>query len=97
MNAFRDRLLQILQDPRVVKLMQDPRMQRLVIRGFRMRGRLEGAVDRRVQRIAGRLDLATQRDVRALQKRIRYLEKALRETEERLTETEDARAARGHS
>jgi polyhydroxyalkanoate synthesis regulator phasin len=80
-----------------MKLMQDPRMQRLVMRGFRMRGRVEGAIDRTVQRVAGRLNLATQRDVRALQKRIRYLEKALHEAEERLTESEDARAPRGHS
>lgn len=80
-----------------MKLMQEPRMQRLVMRGFRMRGRVEGAVDRTVQRVAGRLNLATQRDLRALQKRIRYLEQALLEAEERLIQAEDARAARDHS
>lgn len=97
MSALRDRVLQLLRDPRVAKLMQDPRVQRLVMRGFRTRGRIQGAIDRRVQRLAGRLDLATQRDIRALQKRIRYLEKALYEAEERLTEAEDARAGRDRS
>ncbi|KPK14785.1 MAG: hypothetical protein AMJ62_11800 [Myxococcales bacterium SG8_38] len=97
MNALQDRLFRLLQDPRVMKLMQDPRAQKLIMKGFRFRGRVEGAVDRRVQSIAGRLNLATQRDLRALQKRIRHLEQAVRDAEERLTDAEDARAGRGRS
>lgn len=97
MSPLQDRLFRLLQDPRVMKLMQDPRAQKLIMKGFRFRGRVEGAVDRRVQSIAGKLNLATQRDLRALQKRIRHLEQALREAEERLTDSEDARAARGRS
>lgn len=97
MSTLRHRLFQLLQDPRVAKLIQDPRAQRLVMKGFRLRGRVEGAVDRRVQRIAGALSLATQRDIRALHKRIRYLEQALHDAEDRLTDAERNRATRGHN
>jgi len=54
---------------------------------------VEGALERRVQRIAGVLNLATQRDLRSLQRRLRQLERELREAEERLTDAEDAREA----
>jgi polyhydroxyalkanoate synthesis regulator phasin len=77
--------------------MQDPRAQQLVIKGFRLRGRVQGAVDRRVQKIAGALSLATQRDIRALQKRIRHLEQALQDAEDRLMDAESNRGARGHN
>lgn len=77
--------------------MQDPRAQRAVIRGLRMHGRIRGAFDRQVQSAAGKLNLATQRDLRALQKRIRELERMLRETEERVSEAEDARSERARS
>jgi polyhydroxyalkanoate synthesis regulator phasin len=93
MTDLKDRLLRLLQDPRVAKLMQDPTVQRLVMKGLRLKGRIDGELGRRMQRIAGSLNLATQRDLRSLQRRIRHLEQELRETEERLTETEDAREA----
>ena len=80
-----------------MKLMQDPRAQRAVMKGFRLRGRIEGALDRRMQKVAGVLNLATQRDVRALQKRIRDLERALHYAEERLTDAEHIRAAQGRN
>lgn len=97
MSALRDHLFRLLQDPRVMKLMQDPRAQQAVMKGFRLRGRIEGAIDRRMQKVAGVLNLATQRDVRALQKRIRYLERALHDAEDRLTDAENIRAAQGRS
>ena len=97
MTDLKDRLLRLLRDPRVGKLMQDPMVQRLVMRGLRLKGRIDGELGRRMQRIAGSLNLATQRDLRALQRRIRHLEQELRETEERLTETEDAREAAARS
>ena len=87
------RLQKLLQDPRVAKLMQDPKVQDALLRGLRLRGRVEGALDQRIQRVAGTLNLATQRDLRALQRRIRDLERELRETEERLIDAEDAREA----
>jgi polyhydroxyalkanoate synthesis regulator phasin len=91
MTDLKDRLLRLLQDPRVAKLMQDPTFQRLVMKGLRLKGRIDGELGRRMQRIASSLNLATQRDLRSLQRRIRHLEQELREAEERLTETEDAR------
>lgn len=88
MARLKERLFALLQDPRVSKLLQDPRIQRLVMKGFRFRGRVQGAFEERVQHVAGMLNLATQRDLRALQRRIRHLERELREAEERLTEAE---------
>lgn len=97
MTSLRDRLFKLMQDPRFVKVMQDPRVQQLAVRAFRLRGRLEGATNQRIQRIAGRLNLATQKDLRALHRRIRHLEEELRDAEQRLTEAEGARAAPARS
>ncbi len=81
MPDVKDHLFSLLQDPRVAKLMQNSKFQQLVMKGFRFRGRVEGALDRRVQRVASILNLATQRDLRSLQRRIRHLERELREAE----------------
>jgi hypothetical protein len=97
MTDLKDRLLRLLQDPRVAKWMQDPRVQQFVVKGLRFRGRVEGGLERRLQRIAGSLNLATQRDLRSLQRRIRHLEQELRETEQRLTEAEGTREAAARS
>lgn len=91
MTRLKERVLRLIQDPRVSELMRDPRVQDLVVRAFRLRGRVEGAADRQLQRMAGRLNLATQKDLRAMHRRIRDLERELRETEERLSEAEGAR------
>ena len=85
------RVANLVQDPRVAKLLQDPSVQEWVVKGFRYRGRLEGAFNAGVQRIAGALNLATQRDRRALHRKIRDLEQAMSDAEERLIESEDAR------
>lgn len=97
MTSLRDGLFKLMQDPRLAKVLQDARVQKLVVRIFRLRGRLEGAANQRMQRLAGRLSLATQKDLRALHRRIRHLEQELREAEERLTEAEGDRAARARS
>jgi polyhydroxyalkanoate synthesis regulator phasin len=97
MATLKERLFTLLQDPRVAKRMREPKVQEVVLKAFRFRGRVEGGIDRRVQRVAGMLNLATQRDLRALQRRIRHLEQELREAEERLTDAEDAREAPAHS
>jgi polyhydroxyalkanoate synthesis regulator phasin len=91
MSRLKERVFRLMQDPRVSELMRDPRLQDLVVRAFRLRGRVEGAADRQLQRVAGRLNLATQKDLRAMHRRIRHLERELRETEERLNEAEGAR------
>ena len=97
MATLKDRFFALLQDPRVAQLIQDPKVQELAVKAFRFRGRVEGALEQRVQRIAGVLNLATQRDLRSLQRRIRQLERELREAEERLTDAEDAREAPARS
>lgn len=91
MTPLKERVFRLTQDPRVSELMRDPRVQDLIVRAFRLRGRVEGAADRQLQRVAGRLNLATQKDLRAMHRRIRHLERELRETEERLNEAEGAR------
>lgn len=97
MTKLRDRILVLMQDPRVGQLMRDPRVQQAAVKAFRFRGRVQGEFERRVQRVAGALHLATQRDLRSLQRRIRYLEQELRESEERLTESEGTRETPAHS
>jgi len=97
MTELKDRVFRLLRDPRVAKLMQVPKVQQVALKGFRVRGRIEGALDQGVQQIAGILNLATQRDLRSLQRRVRHLEQELREAEERLTEAEDAREAQVRS
>ncbi|MGB5264985.1 MAG: hypothetical protein WBN30_00235 [Polyangiales bacterium] len=97
MTELKDRLFKLLQDPRVAKLLQDPKVQQTVIKGLRFRGRVEGAMERRVQQIANVLNLATQRDLRSLQRRIRHLEQELRAAQERVIEAEDVREAPARS
>ena len=97
MATLQERLLELMKNPKVGELLQDPRVQQLVVRGFRLRGEIESRLQKRVQRIAGLLSLATQKDLRAVQRRMRHLEEALREAEARLIEAEDARAAQARS
>lgn len=97
MTELKDRLFKLLQDPRVAKLLQDPNVQQTVMKGLRFRGRVEGAMERRVQQIANVLNLATQRDLRSLQRRIRHLEQELRAAQERIIEVEDVREAPARS
>lgn len=97
MTELRDRVFKLLQDPRVAKLMQDPKVQQIFVKGLRLRGRAQGAMDRRVQQLAKLLNLATQRDLRSLHRRIRHLESELREAQERIIEAEDAREAQARS
>lgn len=97
MTKLQERIFELLQDPRVTKLLQRPKVQQAMVKGFRFRGRVEGAWARRVQQIAGMLNLATQRDLRSLQRRIRHLERELREAQERLIDSEDAPEAQARS
>ena len=97
MPTLKERFVTLLQDPRVGKLMQEPKVQELAVKACRWRGRIQGGFDQGVQRVAKRLNLATQRDLRSLQRRIRHLEHELREAEERLTDAESAREAPGRN
>ena len=97
MTPLKELLYKAIQDPRVAELLSNPRIQTAVVRAFRLRGRLEGAIERRLERMAGHLNLATQKDVRGLQRRIRQLERELREADERLIDAEADREARARS
>ncbi len=79
MGDLRNRLLQVLQDPRVAKLLADPRAQKALMQGLRFRGRVQEQIDQRLERMARRLNLATAREVRELKRTIRRLEEQLRD------------------
>ncbi|MDH3623334.1 MAG: hypothetical protein OES69_00125 [Myxococcales bacterium] len=79
MGDLRNRLLQLLQDPRVAKLLADPRAQKALMQGLRFRGRVQERIDQRLERMARRLNLATAREVRELKRTIRRLEEQLRD------------------
>ncbi len=79
MGDLRNRLLQLLQDPRVAKLLADPRAQKALMQGLRFRGRVQERIDLRLERMARRLNLATAREVRELKRTIRRLEEELRD------------------
>ena len=77
MSDLRRRLIQLLENPRVSRILQDPRTQKALIEGLRLRGRAQEEIDRRLAHLAGRLNLATQRDLRDLKRAIRRLEDEL--------------------
>ena len=81
MPDLQSRLLRLLRDPRVGKLLEDPRVQRALVEGLRLRGRVSERVDRSLEGVARRLNLATARDVRDLKRTIRRLEEELRRNE----------------
>jgi hypothetical protein len=97
MSSLKERLFKAMQNPRVAQLLSNPGVQSAVVRAFRFRGRVEAAVDRKLEQMASRLNLATQKDVRTLQRRIRQLERELREADERLIDSEPDREAPGRS
>ncbi|MCZ6807971.1 MAG: hypothetical protein O7F08_13520 [Deltaproteobacteria bacterium] len=80
MGDLQNRLLRLLQDPRVAKLLRDPRTQKALMQGLRFRGRVQEGLDQRLERMARRLNLATAREVRELKRTIRRLEEELRDT-----------------
>ena len=79
MGDLQNRLLRLLQDPRVAKLLRDPRAQKALMRAFRFRGRAQEEIDRRLETMARLLNLATAREVRELKRTIRRLEEELRD------------------
>ncbi|MEM7436945.1 MAG: hypothetical protein AAF436_17455 [Myxococcota bacterium] len=77
----RERLLRLLQNPRVAALLQDARVQRAMFGALRTRGRIEERLERALERMAKRLNLATAREVRELKRTIRRLERELERDE----------------
>ena len=57
MGDLQNRLLRLLQDPRVAKLLQDPRTQKALMQGLRFRGRVQEGIDQHLKRMARRLKL----------------------------------------
>jgi hypothetical protein len=72
-----DEFLRWLRSPRWVRVLQDPRARLAVIRALRLRARVGSAMDARIEKLAGRLNLATQREIRELKRSLRRLEREL--------------------
>lgn len=77
MPDLRDEFLRWLRSPRWVRVLQDPRARLAVIRALRLRARVGSAMDARIEELAGRLNLATQREIRELKRSLRRLEREL--------------------
>lgn len=77
--SAREQLLRLLQNPRIAKLLDDPRTTQLIMRGLKLRADIDTVVDRRMEKVAHTLHLATKREVRELRRTIRKLEQELAE------------------
>ena len=80
--------MKLMQDPRFMKLMQDERVMKAMMSAFQMRGKIQEDLDKRVETIAKKLNLATKGE-------IRDLKRALRKMEQELEKARKAEAARG--
>lgn len=69
----------LMQDPRFMKLMQDERVMKAVMNAMQLRGRVQESFDQRAQRLAKALNLATEKEVKALERTIRRMERDLDE------------------
>lgn len=58
-------------------LMDDPRVSDGLVQALRWRSRAQRALERRTEALAGRLDLATKKEVRELRRTLRRLENEL--------------------
>ncbi|MDB4971478.1 MAG: hypothetical protein JWN44_7167 [Myxococcales bacterium] len=76
-----ERGMKLMSDPRVMKLMSNPKIMNVVMKGFELRGKVQGSIDERVKSLAKTLKLATREEVRDLKDTIRTLERALKEVQ----------------
>jgi HAMP domain-containing protein len=64
----------VLQSPTVLKLLQNERVMKVLMQALMTRGKIEGVVDGQLEKLARRLQLATQDEVRELKRALRRLE-----------------------
>ncbi len=77
MSAPRDEFLRWLRSPRWGRVLEDPRAREAMMRALRLRARVGSALDARIEELASRLNLATQREIRELKRSLRRLEREL--------------------
>jgi hypothetical protein len=86
--------LRLMQDPRVMKALRNPKLMQGFMGAVQLRAKVQQGLESRVQKVAKRLSLATEAEVRELRRTIRKLE---REVEAQKSTRQDAAAARGAS
>jgi transcriptional regulator NrdR family protein len=84
--------LRLMQDPRVMKALQNPKLMQGLMGAVQLRAKVQQRLESNVQKVAKRLSLATEAEVRELRRTIRKLE---REVEAQKSARHDATAARG--
>ena len=78
LDSFKKMLVEqgskLLQSPAVMKLLQNEKLMKAAMQTLMLRGRIEGAMDEQLEKIAKRLQLATREEVREVQRALRRLE-----------------------
>lgn len=77
MPDFRGELQRLLRSPHWARVLEDPRARGALMRALRLRAQLGALVDSRVEALASRFNLATQREIRELRRSLRQLEREL--------------------
>ncbi len=78
MPSSRERLIRLLQNPRVEAFLQNPRTMEVAMRAVRAQNRFRERLDDGMDAVARRLNLATKREIRELKRTIRQLQEEQR-------------------
>lgn len=71
--------MKLMSDPRVVRLMQDEQVMKTMMSAMSFPGRIFGAAQEHSDRIARKMSLATEQEIRDLRRTVRSLEDQLAE------------------
>jgi hypothetical protein len=69
--------LKLMQDPRVMRAMQNPKVMQGLMGALQLRAKVQKDIEAQLERVAKRLSLATEAEVRELRRTVRRLEKEL--------------------
>jgi hypothetical protein len=84
--------LRLMEDPRVMRALQNPTLMQGLMGAVQFRAKVQQNLESSVQRVAKRLSLATEAEVRELRRTVRKLE---RELDAQKTKRKDGPATRG--
>jgi hypothetical protein len=69
--------MRLMQDPRVMKAMQNPKLMQGLMGAVQLRAKVQQNLEAHAQKLAKRLSLATEAEVRELRRTVRKLEREL--------------------
>ena len=69
--------LKLMQDPRVMRALQNPKVMQGLMGALQLRAQVQKNIESQLERVAKRLSLATEGEVRELRRTVRRLEKEL--------------------